>query len=184
MRFEATYLLLTSKYITNRWNKYPYKESRKEDRTFLRLGTAQGTLSSRRDELRQYVIEAFSHLEYGRLLSRLNQGSLMGSAASPHQIPLYGQVPGLAQLPTAPATAGEGSGGSSTPATPNRRGPCPLCGGPHAYRTDAYDHPADVPITKQCNRVRSVNGVRKKCVKLHAFSGPLATPCEPTETVA
>ncbi|KAK3252453.1 hypothetical protein CYMTET_38247 [Cymbomonas tetramitiformis] len=100
MRFEATYLLLTSQYITNRWTKYPYKESHKEDRTFLRLGTAQGTLSARRDELRQYMMEAFPHLEYDRLLVRLNQGSLLGSA-TPNLTPVHTVWPSARAAPAA-----------------------------------------------------------------------------------
>ena len=52
---------------------------------------------------------------------------------------------------------------------------CRLCGSSeHAYSKGHYDHPADQPITIPCNN-RLRDG--ELCNLLHAFSGPLRTPC-------
>ena len=52
---------------------------------------------------------------------------------------------------------------------------CRLCGSStHIYGKGRYEHRADQPITIPC-RNRLTDG--EKCLLMHAFSGPLATPC-------
>ncbi|KAK3247993.1 hypothetical protein CYMTET_42529 [Cymbomonas tetramitiformis] len=189
LRFEATYTLITSHYLTARWSKYPYKDSQKEDRTLLRLGMAGGSASSRRDDLHQYVMENFPHLEFGKLLSRLN---LTGAGGASPWFPWPGGVtsgalPPSSVLGNASSSMPPSNSGAPARATPTTRsdvGPCPLCGGAHSYRAGAYNHPAELPILRTCNRIKTIGGVRKKCIVKHAFSGPLITPCDFTETVA
>ena len=58
-------------------------------------------------------------------------------------------------------------------AQPARR--CPLCGDAgHLYRQGAYEHPVDREISQRCTLVLSDG---KAYNLIHAFAGPIATPC-------
>eukprot|EP00854_Cymbomonas_tetramitiformis_P011380 gene11380-biopygen11680 len=186
LRFEAAYLLLTTHYITERWFRYPYAESSIQDRELLHLSMSEDLGSTRRDNIRQFVEEVFPITALQRLLCRLN----IQLQADVHSTPW--PFPSLAVGPTAVS----GQSGSVLPAAPTAQGAqnpgvpvrpagpdvCPLCGGDHLYRVNFYEHTG--PVTKPCNRAKTVDGARKRCIEKHAFTGPLGTPCDFTETVA
>ncbi|KAK3268165.1 hypothetical protein CYMTET_23317 [Cymbomonas tetramitiformis] len=175
LRFEAAY------YITTRWAKQPYSGTIREDRDLLLLGADEAWATARRDNLCQYVLEYFPHMAFQRLLTRLSW-QLPPETGIPTTLSSSGLVPtlGSSTPAAAPATSSaaassaEGTSGSTRPAGPHS---CPLCGKDHLYRVGFYEHTG--PITKPCNKVKVFpDGTKKRCVKKHAFTGPLGSSCE------
>ncbi|KAK3275120.1 hypothetical protein CYMTET_16752 [Cymbomonas tetramitiformis] len=169
--FEATYVLITSYYVTARWTKQPFTTALSEDRDLLRLGSEKfTTVSARRENLRRLVMESFPTVAFQRVLART------GYVPTP-------MVQGAGLLPAPPQSgvlSPPSGAGAVVPPVASR--PCPLCGSSeHSYYAGNYTHTGT--ITRACNRVKRVDGVKMKCVKKHAFSGPLMTPCDYTETV-
>eukprot|EP00854_Cymbomonas_tetramitiformis_P005727 gene5727-6916_t len=170
--FEATYVLITSHYVTARWSKQPYNKAFSEDRDFLRTSFYFSSMSERRENLRRLVSEVFPHVEFNRILSRVGLLTAPGHS-TPAQPLLFNNQPVLP--PSVPLD-------SNPRAEPPR--PCGLCGSrDHQYRVGCYTHPEAAAITRPCNCIKRLDGVKKKCVKLHAFTGPLGTPCEYTENL-
>ncbi|KAK3281432.1 hypothetical protein CYMTET_10782 [Cymbomonas tetramitiformis] len=169
--FEATYVLITSYCVMARWTKQPFTTALSEDRDLLRLGSEKfTTVSARRENLRRLVMESFPTVAFQRVLART------GYVPTP-------MVQGAGLLP-APLQSGVLSppSGAGAVVPPVASRPCPLCGSSeHSYYAGNYTHTGT--ITHACNRVKRVDGVKMKCVKKHAFSGPLMTPCDYTETV-
>jgi len=166
--FDATYVLITSYYVTARWTKQPFSRALKEDRDLVRMGSEPyTTVSARRENLRRLVMETFPTMAFQRVMVRLG---LLGNLAAP----------GAGLFPVPPQPSEQLPRSPVTPEVPSEASrPCPLCGSAeHSYYAGHYTHTG--PITRACNRVKRVDGVKKKCVKKHAFSGPLMSPCEYT----
>ncbi|KAK3272638.1 hypothetical protein CYMTET_19077, partial [Cymbomonas tetramitiformis] len=174
--FDATYVLITSYYVTARLTKQPFITALSEDRDLLRLGSEPfTTVSLRRENLRRFVMEKFPTAAFERVLARtgyLGRPIAQGAGLFP--------VPPMIGAPS--PSVGEATGvPPAEPVHPAASRPCPLCGSTaHNYYAGHYTH--EGPITRACNRVKRVDGVKMKCVKKHAFSGPLMSPCEYTET--
>ncbi|KAK3285578.1 hypothetical protein CYMTET_6828 [Cymbomonas tetramitiformis] len=67
--FDATYVLITSYYVTARWTKQPFSRALKEDRDLVRMGSeALTTVSARRENLRRLVMETFPTMAFQRVL--------------------------------------------------------------------------------------------------------------------
>ncbi|KAK3248238.1 hypothetical protein CYMTET_42299 [Cymbomonas tetramitiformis] len=97
LRFEAAYLLLITHYISARWaNKQPFSDTFLEDREFLRLGASRAWGTSRREIIRQYVVDYFPHTALQRLLSRVNATFQPEVSLNFHALP-PGSVDGRAQ---------------------------------------------------------------------------------------
>jgi len=185
LRFEAAYLLLTTQYISTRWAKHAYSESYREDRELLRLGTSDSWGTLRRENIRQYVIDYFPHLALQRLLTRINV-NLPVEAPQPYPFTFtnsgsLGAPTPFTGTPNTTSSSSAQSGSSTTSVRPPGPHVCPLCGGDHLYRIGFYEHTGT--ITKPCNKVKVIDGVKKQCVKKHAFTGPLASPCDHTEAL-
>ncbi|KAK3274807.1 hypothetical protein CYMTET_17037, partial [Cymbomonas tetramitiformis] len=156
----------------------PFTGAAKLDRDLLRFQWEIPD-GDRRDVVRRYVVDTLSP---SQVLEALQRVGVLGSTSPPGPSIQMASSPSPQPPRGAPAAPLSRTVATSSPTGTLR---CPLCLGPHQYhRVDHYDHPPEEPITQTCGKEKVIQGVKKKCILKHAFSGPLRTPCEHTETVA
>jgi hypothetical protein len=113
-------------------------------------------------------------------------GYTVGRAQAAHQMFIKksgggGAGPGGSGTPRVPSTGGGDVHVPKTPNKANKLGKCVLCESTtHCYKTGAFEHTDKMTITKPCFKFIGPPGgplTKEECGKLHAFSGPLKTPC-------
>ncbi|KAK3242047.1 hypothetical protein CYMTET_48240 [Cymbomonas tetramitiformis] len=169
--WEGVYVFLTAKYVSV-WEMTPFSKAVKLDRDLLRFHS-EDSVGDHREAIRQYISDTAQPSQLTDILAKVN---MVTAARVP--VPSAPRAGGGAVVTPSGGGSLQGGGSSSTTHC------CPLCGGAHQYRVDHCDHPRDAPITVVCGKEKLINGVKKRCVLMHAFSGPLRTPCEHTEDVA
>ncbi|KAK3270082.1 hypothetical protein CYMTET_21506 [Cymbomonas tetramitiformis] len=175
--WESLYVFITTKYVSA-WELQPFTAAAKLDRDLLRF-QCEHLDGDRRDVVRRYVADTLSPSQVLEALQRVV--GVLGSS-SPPLAPVQTPNSSPSQPPRGATSVPHSR--TLTPSAPQSGTlRCPLCLGPHQYRVDHYDHRPEEPITQTCGKEKVVQGVKKKCILKHAFSGPLRTPCEHTETV-
>ncbi|KAK3260351.1 hypothetical protein CYMTET_30685 [Cymbomonas tetramitiformis] len=169
----------SSESVTMDGNKLkPFTGAAKLDRDLLRFQWEIPD-GDRRDVVRRYVVDTLSP---SQVLEALQRVGVLGSTSPPGPSIQMASSPSPQPPRGAPAAPLSRTVATSSPTGTLR---CPLCLGPYQYhRVDHYDRPPEEPITQTCGKEKVIQGVKKKCILKHAFSGPLRTPCEHTETVA
>ncbi|KAK3278371.1 hypothetical protein CYMTET_13685 [Cymbomonas tetramitiformis] len=149
--FDATYVLITSYYVTARWTKQPFTRALKEDRDLVRMGSeALTTVSARRENLRRLVMETFPTMAFQRVLVRMG---LLGNSVAP----------GAGSFPVPPQPSEQLPQSPVIPDVPSEASrPCPLCGSAeHSYYAGHYTHTG--PITrKTCSASRALPRLRAR----------------------
>ncbi|KAK3241455.1 hypothetical protein CYMTET_48772 [Cymbomonas tetramitiformis] len=175
--WESLYVFITTRYVSA-WELQPFTGAAKLDRDLLRFQWEIPD-GDRRDVVRRYVVDTLSP---SQVLEALQRVGVLGSTSPPGPSIQMASSPSPQPPRGAPAAPLSRTVATSSPTGTLR---CPLCLGPYQYhRVDHYDRPPEEPITQTCGKEKVIQGVKKKCILKHAFSGPLRTPCEHTETVA